>query len=87
MILPRAASRRQVHITSPPLDAVTYGRRRRCPGTWWAPPPSTRLGRAIPVRRVRFPSTSATMFARLAPLCQTVTTPVATYSFTFGASA
>src|SRR6187431_2663421 len=33
---------------------------RRCPGTWWAPPPSKRLGRAIPVRRVRFPSTSAT---------------------------
>src|SRR5215204_6530395 len=32
---------------------------RRCPGTWWAPPPSKRLGRAILVRRVRFPSTSA----------------------------
>ena len=36
-----------------------YGARRRCPGTWWAPPPSKRLGQAIPVRRVRFPSTSA----------------------------
>ncbi len=36
-----------------------YRDRRRCPGTWWAPPPSKRLGRAIPVRRVRFPSTSA----------------------------
>jgi hypothetical protein len=34
----------------------------RCPGTWWAPPPSKRLGRAIPVRRVRFPSTSANGF-------------------------
>jgi len=33
---------------------------RRCPGTWWAPPPSKRVGRALPVRRVRFPSTSAT---------------------------
>lgn len=32
----------------------------RCLGTWWAPPPSKRLGRAILVRRVRFPSTSAT---------------------------
>ncbi len=31
----------------------------RCLGTWWAPPPSKRVGRAIPVRRVRFPSTSA----------------------------
>jgi hypothetical protein len=46
------------------LDAIAlrsswYRSKRRCPGTWWAPPPSKRLGRAIPVRRVRFPSTSA----------------------------
>ena len=32
---------------------------RRCPSTWWAPPPSKRVGRVILVRRVRFPSTSA----------------------------
>ena len=32
---------------------------RRCPSAWWAPPPSKRVGRVIPVRRVRFPSTSA----------------------------
>ena len=38
------------------LEPSTPG---RCPGTWWAPPPSKRSGRAIPVRRVRFPSTSA----------------------------
>ena len=36
-----------------------YGWRRRCPSTWWAPPPSKRLSWAIPMRRVRFPSTSA----------------------------
>jgi len=33
--------------------------RRRCPSAWWAPPPSKRVGWVIPVRRVRFPSTSA----------------------------
>ncbi len=31
--------------------------------TWWHPPPSKRAARAIPVRRVRFPSTSATALA------------------------
>jgi hypothetical protein len=36
-----------------------YRHRWRCLSTWWAPPPSKRVGRAIPVRRVRFPSTSA----------------------------
>ena len=36
-----------------------YGDSGRCPGTWWAPPPSKRSGRANLVRRVRFPSTSA----------------------------
>ena len=36
--------------------------RRRCQGTWWAPPPSKRLSQAIPARRVRFPSTSANPF-------------------------
>jgi len=41
------------------IGARRYSRRWRCPSTWWAPPPSKRLGRAIPVRRVRFPSTSA----------------------------
>ena len=39
-----------------------YGHLWRCPSTWWAPPPSKRVGRAIPVRRVRFPSTSARLF-------------------------
>ena len=33
---------------------------REVSGYLWAPPPSKRLGRAIPVWRVRFPSTSAT---------------------------
>ena len=42
-----------------PVPRRVQGRRRRCPSTWWAPPPSKRLARAIPVRRVRFPSTSA----------------------------
>ena len=37
-----------------------YPAGRRCLSAWWAPPPSKRVGRAIPVRRVRFPSTSAT---------------------------
>ena len=32
---------------------------RRCPGTWWAPPPSKRVRLAIPAWRGRFPSTSA----------------------------
>ena len=32
---------------------------RRCLSTWWAPLPSKQAVRAIPVRRVRFPSTSA----------------------------
>ena len=36
-----------------------YARHRRCSGTWWASPPSKRVGRGILVRRVRFPSTSA----------------------------
>jgi len=36
-----------------------YPKGWRCPGTWWAPPPSKRLGRVNLVRRVRFPSTSA----------------------------
>ena len=45
-----------------------YGARRRCPGTWWAPPPSKRLGQAIPVRRVRFPSTSASP-SLVSPTC------------------
>ena len=36
-----------------------YPHVRRCPSTWWTPPPSKRLERVIPVRRVRFPSTSA----------------------------
>jgi len=36
-----------------------YPRSRRCPSAWWTPPPSKRLERVIPVRRVRFPSTSA----------------------------
>ncbi len=36
-----------------------YPHRRRCPSTWWTPPPSKRLERVNPVRRVRFPSTSA----------------------------
>jgi len=41
---------------------------RRCPGIWWTPPPSKRLGRAILVRRVRFPSTSAnSLFVRQPP--------------------
>ena len=31
----------------------------RCLSTWWAPLPSKQAVRAIPVRRVRFPSTSA----------------------------
>ena len=51
---PRGGSRRTVS-------------RRRCPSTWWAPPPSKRVGRAIPVRRVRFPSTSATRRRRERP--------------------
>ena len=38
-----------------------YPAGRRCLSAWWAPPPSKRVGRAIPVRRVRFPSTSATV--------------------------
>ena len=50
----RRRGRRRPHVV---LDRRSPG---RCPGTWWAPPPSKRLGRAIPVRRVRFPSTSAT---------------------------
>jgi len=36
-----------------------YCLERRCLGTWWAPPPSKRPRREIPVWRVRFPSTSA----------------------------
>src|SRR5204862_6390439 len=36
-----------------------YVAERRCPGTWWAPPPSKRVRLAIPAWRVRFPSTSA----------------------------
>ena len=40
-----------------------YVRPRRCQLTWWQPPPSKRVARAIPVRRVRFPSTSATPVA------------------------
>ena len=39
-----------------------YRQQWRCLSTWWAPPPSKRVGRAIPVRRVRFPSTSAKLF-------------------------
>jgi len=39
-----------------------YGGQRRSLGTWWAPPPSKRLKRAIPAWRVRFPSSSATAF-------------------------
>ena len=38
-----------------------YPHRRRCPSTWWTPPPSKRLERVNPVRRVRFPSTSANL--------------------------
>src|SRR3982074_3069164 len=41
------------------LTAHAVGSPRRCLGAWWAPPPSKRVGRVIPVRRVRFPSTSA----------------------------
>ena len=40
---------------------------RRCLGTWWAPPPSKRLGWAIPIRRVRFPSISANRKTPLRP--------------------
>ena len=32
---------------------------RRCPATWWSPPPSKRVSAVILPRRVRFPSTSA----------------------------
>lgn len=39
----------------------------RCLGTWWAPPPSKRLGWAIPIRRVRFPSISANRKTSLRP--------------------
>jgi hypothetical protein len=53
----RVSINRAVHNAE--IDPLRYSRRRRCPSTWWAPPPSKRLGRAIPVRRVRFPSTSA----------------------------
>ena len=49
----RRRGRRRPHLVLEPLAPG------RCPGTWWAPPPSKRSGRAIPVRRVRFPSTSA----------------------------
>jgi len=41
-----------------------YRQQWRCLSTWWAPPPSKRVGRAIPVRRVRFPSTSASLIIR-----------------------
>lgn len=40
-------------------ERAGYPAGRRCLSAWWAPPPSKRVGRAIPVRRVRFPSTSA----------------------------
>ena len=61
-----ARGARRASASSPTRRAPTSSGARpassgRCPGTWWAPPPSKRLGRAIPVRRVRFPSTSATL--------------------------
>jgi hypothetical protein len=46
------------NVSSP---SSRYPPRRRCPSAWWAPPPSKRVGWVIPVRRVRFPSTSATV--------------------------
>ena len=50
---------RQRNQSRAEITARRYPRGRRCPSAWWAPPPSKRAGRAIPVRRVRFPSTSA----------------------------
>jgi len=52
-------------LFNPPARGADYS--RRCPSAWWAPPPSKRAGRAIPVRRVRFPSTSAKSVHRNTP--------------------
>src|SRR5438309_4713445 len=51
--------------TAAPYGLTCYFPLRRCPGTWWAPPPSKRVSGVIPHWRVRFPSTSA-FHARLA---------------------
>ena len=60
----RGARRATVPSTTRPATTSSGARPAhrttgRCLGTWWAPPPSKRSGRATPVRRVRFPSTSA----------------------------
>ena len=62
MVATSAGDRRQrivAEAATPRFAGSVPSTTRRCLGTWWAPPPSKRLGRAIPVRRVRFPSTSA----------------------------
>jgi hypothetical protein len=54
-----------------PSGRAIYRLRRRCPGTWWSPPPSKRLVAAPLRRRVRFPSTSATSTDRASGAART----------------